>query len=373
MKPLITVFSLISIFFASLQYSFVDIEIEQKDPVVAKLGNFVRSHTQSHHGPEKTTCAIEGKNFEIRTVPHFIIPGAQKSGTSALYEFLNEHPSISGSPNFETHFFDWHHPADDEKAKAKWLEEYKFSPSLSDDEYQCALRKVYTDNFLAVPEGDYITFEKTPSYLFLRKVPELIESICPWVKIVIILRNPIERAFSHYGMAIRTYNQTFEELVDQEVETMQNIGLSNAPSRTMNYTDNDVRFQIPNLTKEEMDKLHWKLYRRRFANNYLQRSMYITQIQHWMEYFPLNERMLVVNYERFSSHPQEVFHQILYFVGAGPFTPEGGFGTRYNTKKRATRDQIMSPELRRYLSHFFQPYNDQLADLLGEEWRNVWN
>ena len=363
---------------ALVQYVAILPRMEGERPVISYLGDFANTHhrrqpsTSLSNSTESTSCMVHGEYFTVPPVPHFIIPGAQKSGTSALYEFLNEHPALHGSPNFETHFFDWYHPADDDKARVKWLREHNFSSDLSEEDYHCALKKVYADNFLPIPDGSQITFEKTPSYLFLRRVPELIHSLCPWTKIVIILRNPIERAFSHYRMAIRTYNQSFEELVDQEIETMQKIGLSNAPSRDKQYTENDQRFNIPNLTQDLLDRLHWKHYRRRFANNYLQRSMYAPQIHHWMNYFPLHDKMLVVNYERFASNPQQVYNQILSFVGAGPYTPKDGFETKHNTKKKQNLESI-SPDLRSYLVQFFRPYNDQLATLLGEDWRNVWD
>jgi hypothetical protein len=98
--------------------------------------------------------------------------------------------------------------------------------------------------------------------------------------------------------------------------------------------------------------------------------MYITQINNWALYFPLRKSLLVVNYERFLSHPQDVYNEILSFVGAPPFTPPRGFGQRYNAN--LPEQNPLPDRVRQYLNSFFRPYNNRLADLLGEEWRNVW-
>jgi hypothetical protein len=324
-------------------------------------------HTSSifHH-----TCSVQNRTVRVRKAPHFIIAGAQKSGTTALYEFLRQHPKMQASKKSEAHFFDWHYPQ--RADKKKWLEDRNFSKFTSNEEYQCALQEAYGQEFEPVLDESVIQFEKTPSYLFLTRIPKLIHDTCPWKpKIIVILRNPADRAFSQYSMGIRVNGKSFEELVDNEIENMRSIGLSHAPPRNANYTDHDPGFRIPEMSKARTDGAHWRHYRKIFANNYLQRSMYITQIDNWALYFPLRESLLVVNYERFVSHPQDVYNEILSFVGAPPFTPPVGFfDVRHNAN--APEQNPLPDSLRQYLNSFFRPYNNRLADLLGEEWRNVW-
>jgi hypothetical protein len=227
------------------------------------------------------------------------------------------------------------------------------------------------DQSLAQP-NNLLFFEKTPSYLFLRRTPQLIRSICPWTpKIIVILRNPVDRAFSHFRMDLRTGGKSFEDLIDQEIDNMRVLGLSNAPRRTSNYLKNDTNFQIPNLTQADSDSLNWRHYRRIFTSNYLQRSEYHTQISLWDKYFPLHDKMLVVNYERFALTPEAVFHEILEFVGAPPFIPAGGFDTQHNSNR--SPESQLKESTRRYLEDFFRPYNNLLADTLGEDWRGVWD
>ena len=225
------------------------------------------------------TCAIQNRTVRVPIAPQFIIAGAQKCGTTALYEFLNEHPELKGSAKDEVHFFDWHYPADDRRLE--WLTEHNISTGISEQEYLCVLQEMYGKEFPFAYNESKIHFEKTPSYLFLTMVPKRIFLTCPSKpKIILILRNPVDRAFSHFRMGVRVHGRSFDQLIDEEIENMRLIGLSQAPLRKENYSAQDPGFQIPNFTQKESEDIHWRHYRRMFANNYLQRGMYITQIYH---------------------------------------------------------------------------------------------
>lgn len=312
-------------------------------------------------------------------------------------EFLDEHPQIRASTMAETHFFDWHVPS--EMQLEKWLADRGWHHPLPPEDMTCALQHEYSTNFNITADKAFY-FEKTPSYLFLTRVPKLIATICFWKpKIILILRNPMDRAYSHFRMGVRTQGRSFEELIDQEIHSLKEIGLSSAPDRTSLYDPHDHNFSIPtHWSPDTLEELHWKHYRKMFSNNYLQRGMYVTQLRHWLQYFTLANNattttntkathnntkkldseekglLLVLNYERFKKNPEQVFTQLLEFVGANaPFVPAEGFGTLHNYHENHDRRETMHPETRRYLSAVFRPYNEQLADILGEEWRGVWD
>lgn len=229
------------------------------------------------------SCSVSGHSYTLPQVPQFIIVGAQKSGTTALYEFLKEHPQIQGSSVPETHFFDWHYPKGQKERNLFLRKHHQMSAddhniTLTSDEWQCALRKTYSDNFLpsdkmgntattnSVPHDDTVFVEKTPSYLFLAETPERILETCFWKpKVIVLLRNPIDRAVSHYRMNIFVKGRTFESLLDEEMDTFQTIGLSRAPSRK-EFNESSSALpgfnNVPNLTADEQKKLHWKHYRK---------------------------------------------------------------------------------------------------------------
>ena len=346
------------------------------------------------------TCSIslERPLISLPQVPNFIIAGAQKSGTTAIQKFLAEHPNIQVSTSKEPHFFDWYYPSSKQK------DEYLLKKNMSvmettESQLLCSLQETYFQdhfaaNYTSGRSSPLLYCEKTPSYLFLTDVPERIFKTLPWgVKIIVILRNPVDRAYSHFKMSIRTKGKSFEELIDEEVACLNEVGLmNNAPllSEYLKRAQNDevpsiarvdvngrndyARFTIQYDKMNDMETKHWKHYRKMFTNNYLQRGMYTVQLLHWKKYFPINKNMLVIRYENFEEQPSVVFGQILDFLQLPRFIPAGGFETRHNTKTTIEQrtNKPISNTTRTYLNELFRPYNDLLADELGEEWRNAW-
>ncbi|CAJ1970068.1 unnamed protein product [Cylindrotheca closterium] len=352
---------------------------------VASLKDFHRNTNKSF---AFYNCSIPGHHYTFPQVPQFIIVGAQKSGTTALYEFLQEHPQIHGTSVPETHFFDWHYPKGRDE-RNDFLKKYHqlsldTNSNLTSDEWQCALRKTYSDFFTSsdadspgtndndIPR-DTVFVEKTPSYLFLAETPARILETCFWKpKVIVLLRNPIDRAVSHYRMNIDVKGRTFESLLDEEMASFKSIGLSHAPSRKeFNETTSEhLGFKdVPVLTAEEQKKLHWKHYRKTFTTNFLQRGMYIVQLDHWLEHFALHESIHVIHHERFLSDPSTVYQEVLKFMDLPSFEP--GY-TQHNVAKYALK-RPLSQHTRMYLAAFFRPYNQLLAKRLGPEWEGVWD
>ena len=331
------------------------------------------------------TCTILNQIVTIPTIPHFLIVGAQKAGTTALLEFLKQHPDLESSMEKETHFFDWHYPS--QHKRKDWLMERRLPLNLSPEEELCAVRKAYLEYFntTSIMGRNTIVFEKTPGYLVLNEVPKRIATTLFWKpKIVVILRNPVDRAISNYRMRIRTYGRSFEDIVDTEMASLIALGLSRAPLRNQSHVleetklndTADLLFGLPELEPAVSESLHWKHYRKIQHCNYIQRGMYAQQLERWLRYFPINKdnpsssSLLVLQYEEFREHPERVFARLLDFVGAAPFIPPDGFSTMHNYHPERTEQML--PETRQYLTRFFRPYNRLLVDLLGDEWRGVW-
>jgi len=326
-------------------------------------------------------CQIMNTTISIPQIPHFLIVGAQKAGTTAILEFLKQHPDFQSSKDKEPHFFDWHYPS--RTRRNYWYTEHGLPWNLSKEENLCAIRRAYTNYFnLSMIGSQTIVFEKTPGYLFLNEVPERIATTLFWKpKIVAILRNPIDRAISNYRMKITTYGRSFEEIIDEEMTSLIDSGLSHAPKRNeTDLSDNDDihhRFEIPKLPPKLSEELHWKHYRKIHHCNYIQRGMYAQQLERWLRYFPIDKdkpnqsSILVLKYEEFKAYPERVFARLLEFLGATPFIPTDGFSTMHNYHPE--RKEQMLPETRRYLSKIFRPYNELLVNMLGDEWKGVWD
>lgn len=131
--------------------------------------------------------------------PNFFIVGAPKAGTSSLYHYLDEHPEIFMCPEKEPNFFSY------QEIKAQNL--YYRKKNIG------SLRK-YLDLFKGV-DNEKAIGEASVSYLFYQEVPKKIKKAVPDAKIIIILRNPIKRAFSHYLMDLRLgyTGLSFEDII----------------------------------------------------------------------------------------------------------------------------------------------------------------
>jgi hypothetical protein len=142
----------------------------------------------------------------MMTLPNFLIIGAAKSGTSSLYMYLKQHPEIFMSPVKEPHFFSF-------DAKSKMTQ----GPGDP-------IRKAITDYKHYVHLFDNVSNEKaigeaSTSYLYRPEAPRRIHNLLPDIKLIAILRNPVERAFSAYMHVVRDGRETapnFQEALSLE-------------------------------------------------------------------------------------------------------------------------------------------------------------
>ncbi len=117
-------------------------------------------------------------------IPNFFIVGTPKAGTTSLYHYLEEHPDVYMSPVKETNYFSYN--------------EIKSQGLFYNEEHICSLNQ-YQEQFKGVKDEKAVG-EASVSYLYYPLVPSKIKEFNPEAKIIIVLRNPIERGFSHYLM-----------------------------------------------------------------------------------------------------------------------------------------------------------------------------
>jgi hypothetical protein len=243
--------------------------------------------------------------------PDFIIIGAQKGGTTALREFIIQHPQVVLSKKMEVHFFD--------KQFAKGI-------------------KWYRNQFPKRPSPYHLIGEKTPYYMFHPAVPKRIFSFYPKVKIIIILRNPVDRAYSHYQMNKSNKTErlsSFEEAIEAE--------------------SNRLAGEEKKLIDEPF--YHSPKYQ---SFSYLKRGIYVDQIQRWLDYFP-REQILILTNEDLNKDPQGIMNTTFAFLGISPCE-------LIQFEKFNARDyEPMDPATRQKLIKFFRPYNKQLQQLLKND------
>jgi len=241
--------------------------------------------------------------------PNFIIIGAQKCGTTSLYQYLIQHPQIVPASQKEVHFFDLNF--------VKGMDWYR-------------------QQFQPFSEG-LITGEASPYYIFHPLVAQRIYEFFPQIKLIALLRNPVERAISHYYHEVRL---GFEKL-----------GLEDAIAQEFARLKGETAKMLADANYYSYNHQHY---------TYLSRGIYVEQLKHWMQFFP-KEQFLVLPSEELYNQPNMVLNQVLEFLQLPSFQL-----TQYEKYNSGEYPEV-NQEIRQKIQTYFQPYNQELAELLGEK------
>jgi hypothetical protein len=230
-------------------------------------------------------------------LPDFLIIGAAKSGTTTLYSLLRLHPNVRAAARREIHYFD--------KNFEKGLEWYcgHFKPGT-----RSGGRRT-------------ITGESSPSYLSNMHVPQRVAQLLPEVRLIALLRNPVDRAYSHYQQAVRfgRVHLSFEQVIEAEIS------------------------------------------RESGSKRFLARGIYADQLKRWHQFFD-KEQLLVLKSEDFFSNTQDALEGVFDFLELPEWEPN-----EVPVKNKGDYTQQMSPETRERLRGYFEPHNQRLYDYLGTD------
>lgn len=263
-----------------------------------------------------------------RSVPDFLIIGAQRCGTSSLYKFLGAHPQVVPSLRKETRFFSM-----DYDRGVRW--------------YRAHFPSVVFLEYLRRFRGAGHTFEATPDYFFDPRTPLRVRSVLPHTRFILLLRDPVDRAYSHWQHMRRL---GFEDLSFEDAVAAE-------PSR---------------ITKEMEILRSGGLHRARNALrfSYLARGYYVEQLARWLDVFP-REQVLILGAEELYSDPPRVVNSICKFVGLT--VPAPGTFENYTQRTRGRdptrKESEISGDLDAYLSEHFAVRNKGLAALAGLSFR----
>jgi hypothetical protein len=230
---------------------------------------------------------------DVGALPDFVIIGAQKGGTSFLYHLLTLHPLVEPAARKELHFFDNPELFDH---GAEWYR--RCFPRLGSKDGQRS-----------------ITGEATPYYLFDPPVAKRMAEMVPKARLIALLRDPIDRAYSHYQMQVKrgTEPRTFEEAIEQE------------------------------------------------QSSYMSRGIYVDQLLRWFEFFG-KEQMLILKSEDFFERPVETLKVVLAFLDLPEWQPEAS--ELQQRRHSGTYKQKMDPSTRQRLEAYFEPHNQRLYECL---------
>ena len=164
--------------------------------------------------------SFKSPSVSTMVMPNFLVIGPNKSGTTSLYHYLNQHPQIYMSAKKEPRFFALGgEEVDVSQFDQESLERYKrlMHSAITNIEDYCALFDGVT-NEKAIGEA-------SPLYLYSKRAPARIHHYIPRAKLIAILRNPVDRAFSHYLMNVRNGSESigsFRQAIEEEDISVDN-------------------------------------------------------------------------------------------------------------------------------------------------------
>jgi len=248
-----------------------------------------------------------------RQLPGYMVIGTHKGGTSSLLSYMIQHPQLFGGTHKELHFFDYQYHRGE-----------KF------------YRSVFPKS-AELPEGS-LTGEATPFYMFHPLVPARVAEVTPDTKIIMLLRDPVERSISHYYHQVRRGREklSIEESFKAEQER---IG------------EEKERLLAGEIFKPEAF--------RRFS--YMERSKYADQLERWFKHFP-REQCFIDTSERFYSDTENFLADLFGFLGVDP-----DFKIPDLSPKNVGVHREDDPEVRAMLVEHFKPHNERLEKMLGRK------
>lgn len=274
------------------------------------------------------------------TLPNFLIIGAMRAGTTSLCRYLEAHPEVFMAPQKEVHFFDLHF------ARGPGWYEQQFAGARTEQ---------------AIGEA-------TQTYMYFDEVPTRLARILPDALLIAVLRNPVDRAYSHYWLErVRGREPlTFADAVAEEPKRLASSGLG---ART--------------------------------SHSYLDRGRYLRQLLNVCKYYS-REALLVILFEELCDHPDVLFRDVCRFLGVyedfvpsdvgrviNPFVKFRSLrlrnmlkrlsvgslirraGERLNTRRNVSYPP-MDPQLRTVLLKEFEEDNRALESWFGRE-LTAWN
>ena len=243
--------------------------------------------------------------------PSFLIIGAQKAGTTSLFRYLLQHPDVKAPTRKQVHFFDLNFSHGE-----RWYFSH-FPPKLNSQ--------------------TKITGEASTEYLFHPEVAQRAKAILPNIQIIVLLRDPVERAYSHFHHMKRAGREllSFENAIERELEIFSQRGGFD-------------------FTREDVSDI--------YNQSYLARGFYATQLERWFVHFP-REQFLILQSEQFFQKVDTIFADVVQHLGLS-----NDYRVQNKMKHNSGVYTPMKPSTRKKLELIFETHNQYLSDLIGVDY-----
>jgi hypothetical protein len=256
---------------------------------------------------EKATMFFRQLSACKRSLPHAIIIGAQRCGTTSLFDFMIQHPAIHAPTKKEIHYFSIFY----EKGENWYRAHFPLRTQMQKDE---------------------ITAEASPYYLYHPYASERLYAHVPDAKIIVLLRNPVERALSQYFLEVKLGRETLS-LEDALLAEEERI----APEREKMAADSSYYSQLH----------QWF--------SYCSRGKYIESLKKYNNYKKDN-RVLVLQSEEFFRDPHSVMHTLFQFLNVD----DTFLCTDVHPRNVGTNRTKVPGKVYCHLEEYFAPYNEKL-------------
>jgi hypothetical protein len=278
--------------------------------VEAVTGHGVPQPIAIIHGRTGTEPVEPQPGHRIVCAPDFVIIGAQRGGTTSLFAYLSAHPQVVPASTKEVHYL-----TDNFERGRDW----------------------YLGHFPPTLPPNTITGEATPYALIHPLAPARLRHTAPDVRLIVLLRNPAERAYSHYSLERARGDEALDFATALDEEPKRLAGEEARLSRDSGY--------------------------RSFAHkhhSYLARGDYSQQLERWFSDFP-RRQFLILRSEDLFARPATSFARVASFLG---IEPELDIPFSVHGESHAAP---MDEATRRRLAEHFAPRNARLAALLGRD------
>jgi hypothetical protein len=247
----------------------------------------------------------------LRYKPSFLIIGAQKAGTTSLYEYLQMTQRVLPVYHKEVHYFDIFAERSD-----AW----------------------YRAHFPLRRPGHFMVGDATPYYLFHPLAPARAAKRYPKLKLICLLRNPVDRAFSHYNHNCRKgrEDRSFEAAIEDERVWID--------AETQKLKDDPAAYSVAH---------------RHFS--YLSRGLYVDQIKRWHDAFG-KEALLLLSSEEFYTDTKASVGKACAFLGIEPLQENA-----FDAKNKYDYTSTLDAKTRTWLEAFYAPANHDLYAYLGRD------
>ncbi len=259
-----------------------------------------------------------------RVKPTFMIIGAQKCGTTSLHKYLLQHPRLISPEKKELHFFD--------KMGNEAISNYN---------------RQFPVRFFS----NQLSFESTPSYLYYPDAAKRIYEYNPKMKFIVLLRNPVKRAYSAWNM-FKNHAK-----LPEKVKIYKENGEKESSNKLYEFFyKNDfpsfeewMEYEIGNILQTSV-----------LEPSIIKRGYYKKQIEIWFSYFS-KEQFLFIDSSELKKEPLKILNNISDFLGIDDFD---GSKLNLEIKHKSEYEAPINDETYRYLLAHYQNKNEGLEKLI---------